>query len=101
MLVDPKGHRYDPLTGQSSDARDLEPVESLDLFWFAWLDHHPQTQVYTENGTVNVSREPPSSSPVPGPGLLAVVGVLALAGLLGTRSASRRRMIDDARLPAL
>lgn len=89
VLADGDGRRWMPETGEALNASaDLEPLDGLDLFWFAWTDHHPTTQVYTANGTVNVSREPPPAS-TPGPGGLAAA--LALAAAAGAVTARSRR----------
>lgn len=89
-LVDEDGDRWDVATGQSLQADEpLTPLDSLDLFWFAWTDHQPTTQVYTANGTVNVTREPPQNS-APGPGAVATVVATGLASVLAVTARSRR-----------
>lgn len=81
VLVDDGGQRWEPATGDRVDGNgSLVPLEGLDLFWFAWADHHPRTQVYTPNGTVNITHDPPKQAP--GPGVLAGAGGLAVGSIL-------------------
>lgn len=91
ILVDGDGNRFDAATGASLDGgAALEGVEDAELFWFAWLDHHPETFVHTANGTQRVSgHEPPD--PTPGPGLagLAAATAAALAATAVTRRLRR------------
>lgn len=90
-IVDERGNRYDAATGASHGAvPDLRRIETVDLFWFAWLDHHPKTQLYTANGTITIEEhDPPRSTPLPSS--LLILGALAGTALVGrvTRNSGR------------
>ncbi len=80
-MVDDQGRIYDITTGTSDTGPPMTALAGLDLFWFAWLDHHPQTQLYTSNGTVTIDHDPPKGTPGPGIGgaLLAIAGAAVWA----------------------
>lgn len=81
-IEDDQGNRYDAVTGASQGAApDLEELGTVDLFWFAWLDHNPDTQLYTTNGTVTVGEHEPPGNTIPGAGVFHALAVLALASL--------------------
>ena len=49
-MVDSSGSRWLPLNGQawSGDLQGtrLEPVHAVNVFWFAWSDFYPETEIY-------------------------------------------------------
>jgi len=49
-LVDASGSRWLPLNGQawSGDFQGtrLDPVHAVNVFWFAWSDFYPETEIY-------------------------------------------------------
>ena len=49
-IVDPSGSRWLPLNGQawSGDFQGtrLEPLHAVNVFWFAWTDFYPDTEIY-------------------------------------------------------
>jgi len=80
-IEDEDGNTYDLPDGTSDTAPDLEPIPGVTLFWFAWLDQHPDTLARTDEGLQAVDGyEPPRSTPAPGPvgALAAVLAALAL-----------------------
>lgn len=90
QLVDGDANRWDVANGEPVDAPEpLRALESLDLFWFAWMDHNPTTELYTANGTVNVTHDPPEAQ-TPGPGVLATAIAIGLATAWAVTSRSAR-----------
>ena len=49
-LVDASGSQWLPLNGQawSGDFQGsrLQPVHAVNVFWFAWSDFYPETEIY-------------------------------------------------------
>lgn len=87
-LVGPDGTAYDARTGKALDGSgQLEELDSVDLFWFAWMDHHPRTQVWTQNGTMQVTHTPPGRGI---PGFSVPWSLVALAGIALVVAARRR-----------
>lgn len=82
--VDEDGNRWDLADGARTDGtEDLSAVDHIVSFWFAWRDHHPNTELWqTEGGGGGVGSDGGAS---PAPGLLVVAAVLAAVAL------SRRR----------
>lgn len=68
VLVDEDDRRYDALSGHALDGgEDRQPVDTVDLFWFAWVDHYPNTHLFTGERTVTLTHEATKPTPAPSP----------------------------------
>lgn len=76
--VDEDGNRWDLAEGARADGADeLPAIDHVVLFWFAWRDHQPDTQLW------QAARDDGGASPAPG--LLAVAVVLVAVAFSGRR----------------
>ena len=52
LVDDVSGSRWLPLNGQAwsgeHQGRRLKPIHSVNVFWFAWSDFYPETEIYGE-----------------------------------------------------
>lgn len=86
-LVDADGGRWWVANGTGPGGKHLERVTGQTLFWFAWLDANPGTDVLTREGET-VQADPTgrtSVSPLGVPGPSAALVVALLAGLAASR----------------
>lgn len=72
--VDEDGERWDLADGARADGADeLPAVDHLVMFWFAWRDHHPDTELWQA-----AANDGGASSPAPGV-FVVVATVVAVA----------------------
>ena len=46
LVQDESGRTWNLLTGQAGDGSQLRQLIHLDVYWFAWVDYYPHTELY-------------------------------------------------------
>ncbi len=76
---DETGAVWDLASAASANGTRLDPVEGLVLYWFAWNEHQPDTELWLPAGAVEGAKERDNQTPGLGVGLLVVALAVAAA----------------------
>ncbi len=57
VWVDVDGVAWDLLANQAADGRSMEELPSLRLYWFAWAEHHPSTELWGADESTAIKKD--------------------------------------------